>query len=102
LDLDPIDRILLEFDFSYDFPASTATIDPAVKALFSGIRERVLAFMANGTIPDIYVPLFMNDANYQQDYFGRLRPATLQYAKEVRDNYDQRGIFKERTGGFKL
>lgn len=100
--LDPVDRMLFEFDFSYDFPASTSVIDPAIKALFSSMRERVLAFMANGTIPSVYVPLSINDANYQQGYFGRLRPETLQYAQGVRAEYDLQGLFKERTGGFKL
>ncbi|KAH7413376.1 FAD binding domain-containing protein [Cadophora sp. MPI-SDFR-AT-0126] len=103
LDLDDsVDRILMEFNYSYTFPASDSVMDEAVAALVAGMRSRVKAFIANGTIPDAYLPLFMNDANYQQDYFGRLRPATLSYARGVRDEYDASGFFRDRTGGFKL
>lgn len=103
LDLDDsVDRMLIEFNYSYTFPASDSVINKAVVALLSGIRDRVKAFIGNGTIPDAYVPLFMNDANFQQDYFGRLRPETLAYARGVRDTYDPSGFFRDRTGGFKL
>jgi hypothetical protein len=103
LDLDDsVDRILMEFDFSYTSPDNDIVMDKAVRNLFSGIRDRVTGFVTDGTLPDAYVPLFMNDANYQQDYFGRLRPKTKQYAKVVRDEYDPYGFFKDRTGGFKL
>ncbi|RDW57061.1 hypothetical protein BP6252_13876 [Coleophoma cylindrospora] len=103
LDLDDaVDRIFFEFDYSFTSILSDTRMDATVKTLFTGIRERVQAFIANGTIPDAYLPLFMNDANYQQDYWGRLRPEKLTYAQEVRDKYDPEGFFRDRTGGFKL
>jgi hypothetical protein len=103
LDLDTsVDRMLMEFDFSYSLPADDPKMKGAIVELFSGVRERVLAFMANGTIPNAYVPLFMNDANWQQDYFGRLRPEKLELAKEVRQEVDPGDFFKVRTGGFKI
>lgn len=103
LDLDDsIDRILFEVDFAYALPEQTSLVDKAVVDFFSGTRDLVLDFITNGTLPDGYIPLFMNDANWQQDYFSRLRPEKLQYAKEVRDRYDPDGFFKVRTGGFKL
>jgi hypothetical protein len=73
-----------------------------IETLFSGIQERVSTFTANGTLPEAYLPLFANDANFQEDYWGRLRPETLAYAEIVRDEYDPFGFFKDRTGGFKL
>jgi hypothetical protein len=59
-----------------------------LKILFSGVQEMALAFIANGTLPGAYLPLFMNDANFQQDYWGRLQPETLSYAQGVREAYD--------------
>ncbi|PVH71557.1 FAD dependent oxidoreductase [Cadophora sp. DSE1049] len=103
LDLDDsVDRMLMEFNYSYTFPASDSVMNDAVATLLAGIRSRVEAFVANGTIPDAYLPLFMNDANFQQDYFARLRPETLSYARGVRDKIDPSGFFRDRTGGFKL
>jgi hypothetical protein len=103
LDLDDsIDRIVFEFDYSYSFPAADLLMDEAIVTLYSGLRDRVKAFIADGTLPNAYLPLFMNDANYQQDFFGRLRPETLEYARDMRDAYDPKGFFRDRTGGFKL
>jgi hypothetical protein len=70
--------------------------------LFSGIRDREQGFIKTGKLQDAYVPLFMNDANYQQDYWSRLRPEILTYAKSVKDKVDPGGFFSTRTGGFKM
>lgn len=99
---DSVDRIFFEFDYSFTSTLSDAQMTTVIETLYSGIRERALAFIANDTIPDGYLPLFMNDANYQEDYWGRLRPETLSYAKGVRQEYDPNGFFENRTGGFKL
>ena len=99
---DSVDRIFFEFDYSFTSTLSDAQMTVALETLYTGIRERALAFIANGTIPDGYLPLFMNDANYQENYWGRLRPETLSYAEGVRQKYDPNAFFKERTGGFKL
>lgn len=103
LDLDDsVDRIFLEFDYSFSTTLLDAQMTTVLNTLFSGIRERVLAFIADGTLPEAYLPLFMNDANYQQNYWGRLRPETLNYAWGVSKAYDPTGFFQDRTGGFKL
>jgi hypothetical protein len=103
IDLDnSVDRIFFEFDYSFTSTLSDAQMNTVIKTLFSGIRERVRAFIANGTLQNAYLPLFMNDANFQEDYWGRLRPETLSYAKEVKEEYDPHGFFADRTGGFKL
>jgi hypothetical protein len=99
---DSVDRILFEFNYSFSSTLPDTQMSSVLKTLFSGIREMALAFIANGTLPEAYLPLFMNDANFQQDYWGRLRPETLRYAQGVREAYDPRGFFKDRTGGFKL
>ncbi|KAN0102884.1 FAD dependent oxidoreductase [Hyaloscypha variabilis] len=97
-----VDRIFFEFDYSFISTASVPQMNGVIETLFSGIQERVSAFTANGTLPEAYLPLFANDANFQEDYWGRLRPETLAYAEIVRDEYDPFGFFKDRTGGFKL
>lgn len=103
LDLDDsADRMLFEFDFSYDFSSDDTVMDAAISDIFTGMREKIQGFVADGTLEDAYVPLFMNDANYQQDYFARLRPEKLAYAQEIRSALDPDGFFRDRTGGFKL
>jgi len=99
---DSVDRIFFEFDYSFTSTLSDAQMTTVIKTLFSGIRERVQDFISNGTLADAYLPLFMNDANFQEDYWSRLRPETLNYAQGVREDYDPNGLFKDRTGGFKL
>ena len=103
IDLDnSVDRVFFEFDYFFSSTLSDTQMSSVLKTLFSGIRKRTLAFIANGTFPEAYLPLFMNDANFQHDYWGRLRPETSSYAQGVREAYDPSDFFKGRTGGFKL
>ena len=37
-----------------------------------------------GLLPDVYRPLFMNDAYYRQDYWGRISPASKEQALQTR------------------
>lgn len=56
-----------------------------------------------GLLPDVYRPLFMNDAYFRQDYWGRIKRESKQYALETRLRYDPDGFFQERTsGGWRL
>jgi hypothetical protein len=89
-----VDRIFFEFDYSFSSTLSDALMSAVLATLFSGIRERALAFIANGTLPEAYLPLFMNDANYQQDYWGRLHPETLSYAGGSEKHMIRMGSFK--------
>ena len=59
-------------------------------------------FVADGTLPDVYRPLFMNDAYFRQDYWSRLKPQTRQAALAARQRVDPSGLFEVRTGGFKM
>ncbi|CZR63992.1 related to FAD dependent oxidoreductase [Phialocephala subalpina] len=97
-----VDRILMEVDFSYDLPTDDTQINAGVKEIFTGLRSLEQGFVKEGKLEDAYVPLFMNDANFQQDYWGRLSPGTAEFARAVRDEVDPRGLFRERTGGFKM
>ncbi|TDZ39665.1 putative FAD-linked oxidoreductase [Colletotrichum spinosum] len=103
LDLDDAaDRIIFEFDYSYLFDIDDATIDTTMVDLYSGMKSLVDGFVQDGTLPDIYRPLFMNDGYFRQDYWGRLRPEKKQLAERVRAAVDPDGLFQQRTGGFRL
>ena len=101
LDLDEdVDRIIMEFDYSYLLALDDATIDDANQRLYGGMRDLVTGFIDSGKLADAYLPLFMNDGYFRQDYFGRLRTADM--ARTVRNQYDPEGFFAARTGGFKM
>ncbi|GKT42804.1 putative family 31 glucosidase ORF2 [Colletotrichum spaethianum] len=103
LDLDDsVDRIMFEFDYSYLFQLDDAKIDQTMVNLYSGMKSRVDGFVKDGTLPDAYRPLFMNDGYFRQDYWGRLRPEKKQFAQTVRASVDPDGMFQQRTGGFRL
>jgi hypothetical protein len=97
---DEVDRIIIEFNYSYLSSLDDDKMDAATQKLYQGTKEAVDGFTASGKLPAAYLPLFANDGYYRQDYFGRLRTADL--ARAVRDQYDPSGFFQSRTGGFKL
>ncbi|KAF2142885.1 uncharacterized protein K452DRAFT_225838 [Aplosporella prunicola CBS 121167] len=101
---DAADRIIFEFDYSYVSMAPATLnqrVDDATVALYSGIRDRVTAAVDKGRVPDVYLPIFMNDGYFRQDYWGRL--GQTEWARAVRDRYDPHTFWTERTpGGFKL
>ncbi|KAL8347572.1 hypothetical protein RB601_003031 [Gaeumannomyces tritici] len=103
LDLDDdADRIVLEYNYSFLSESDRSAVDVAMQATYNGVRERTQALVANGTLPDVYLPLFANDGYYRQDVFGRLRPESQALARKVRDEVDPEGLFQERTAGFKI
>ncbi|KFY14414.1 hypothetical protein V492_02636 [Pseudogymnoascus sp. VKM F-4246] len=98
---DTHDYIVIELDFSYLFASSDTKIDAATQNLYSGMRNIVDQHVDDGLLPDIYRPLFMNDAYFREDYWGRLR--TADKARIVRKAVDPEGFFQTRTsGGFRL
>ncbi|KAI0134319.1 FAD binding domain-containing protein [Xylariales sp. AK1849] len=99
---DDVDRIVVELDYSFLFDTDYATIDQTMQDTYNGIRSLVQEFQGEGKLPEAYLPLFQNDAFYRQDYFGRLRPENSALAKDVRDQLDPDGLWRDRTGGFKF
>ncbi|PGH01861.1 hypothetical protein AJ79_07798 [Helicocarpus griseus UAMH5409] len=99
---DSVDRLLIELNYSYNFPSDVPTVEGALKKMTNGMRKDILDLIANGTLADAHLPLFMNDAHHSQDYFGRLRPEKLEYVKKIREVYDPENFFRDRTGGFKM
>ncbi|KAI0595463.1 FAD binding domain-containing protein [Biscogniauxia sp. FL1348] len=104
LDLDDdIDRIVVELDYSFWFNSDYAKIDTAMQDTYSVIQSLVTGYQQSGSLPtDVYLPLFQNDCFYPQDYFGRLRPEKLALAQRVRADVDPDGLWRDRTGGFKI
>lgn len=99
---DAADRIIFEFDYSYWLQLDDETVDQTMVSLYSGMKTIVDSYVADGSLPDVYRPLFMNDAYFRQDYWGRLDPSTKKFAEGVRASVDPNGLFQTRTGGFKL
>lgn len=92
---------MIELDFSYELSKYDGNINAAIKSLFSGIDNITSNYIDNGILPNVYRPLFMNDANHAQDYWGRLR--TTEQARRTRRRYDPEGFFQKRTsGGWRL
>jgi len=78
-----------------------ARMADTLEATYTGIRNRVLAWQADGTLPQAYLPLFMNYGFFRQDYWSRLRPESRALAHDVSLKVDPEGLFRTRTGGWK-
>ncbi|KAH8199960.1 hypothetical protein TruAng_005899 [Truncatella angustata] len=104
LDLDDdVDRIVLELDYSFLFNSDYPKIDQTMQDTYNGLKAARERFQGQGKLDaDAYLPLFMNDGFYRQDYFGRLREEKKELAASVRDELDPDGLWKKRTGGFKI
>jgi hypothetical protein len=70
-------------------------------ATYSGVRNKILAWQAEGKLPEAYLPIFVNYAFFCQDYFKRLRPESRMLARRVADTVDSRGLFRSRTKALK-
>ncbi|ORY08724.1 FAD binding domain-containing protein [Clohesyomyces aquaticus] len=97
---DSVDRIIMEFDYSYWLSLDDAKMDDATQRLYSGMRNLITGYTDSGHLPKAYLPLFQNDGYFRQDYFGRLN--TVSFARSVREQYDPQDLFADRTGGFKM
>jgi hypothetical protein len=96
-----VDRIIWELDYAYSLGTDDAAVNDGLTGVAAAFHEMADGFIAEGAMKDAYRPLFMNDANYKQDYFGRLKGNSHNLAKKVAAQYDPRGFFKSRTDGFK-
>ncbi|RHZ45312.1 uncharacterized protein CDV56_102238 [Aspergillus thermomutatus] len=94
------DYILLQITLQWSLGLSDARMHDATQKLFKGFGRLLEEHIANGTLPDVYRPLYMNDVNADQDYWGRLR--THDRALQARLKYDPAGFFQTRTSGFRL
>jgi len=98
---DSVDRFIIEMNYSFVPQTLYEQMAATMEATYTGVRNRVLAWQANGTLPQAYLPLFMNYGFFRQDYFGRLKPENRALARRVSEQVDPRGLFRDRTGGWK-
>lgn len=95
--------IIIELDFSHGLSIDDSKIDAATVELYQGMGNLVQKNIDRGLLPDVYRPLFMNDAYYRQDYWGRISPESKALALKTRKAYDPQGFFQKRTsGGWRL
>jgi FAD/FMN-containing dehydrogenase len=103
LDLDDsVDRIILELDYSHWNAADDDTIDKATVKTYTDLRAKVQEYIKAQKLPDAHLPLFMNDAYFRQDYWGRLKSSNAQAHRETKRRFDPDGIFGKRTKGFMI
>lgn len=98
---DSVDRLIMEVNFIFLLPSDYEKMQGVMKETYSGIREKVVGWQKDGTLPDAYVPILMSYGNSQQDYFARLKPESRALAKSVASKVDPKGLFRDRTGGWK-
>ncbi|KAJ5481125.1 FAD-linked oxidoreductase [Penicillium diatomitis] len=95
--------IFVELDYSWSLALDDAKIDQANQQLYQGMDNFIQSNVDKGLLPDVYRPLFMNDAYFRQDYWGRIDPASKASALQARLRYDPEGFFQKRTsGGWRL
>ncbi|KAK0663613.1 putative FAD-linked oxidoreductase [Lasiodiplodia hormozganensis] len=102
---DAADRIIFEFDFSYwrGLPVLDEKIDSATVELYGGMKDIIDAAVADGRVPDVYRPLFMNDGYFRQDYWGRIDAESRAFAEGVQQSVDPKVFWGSRSaGGFLL
>jgi hypothetical protein len=98
---DDVDRIILEINYSFVPQTEYESLADTIETTYSGVRSRVLAWQEDGTLPEAYLPLFMNYGFNRQDYFGRLKLENRALAKRVSEDVDLGGLFRTRTGGWR-
>ena len=96
---DDVDRIIVEHNFNHYLPEEHDPVDQATVDSYEGVKKLVERFQEEGKLPDVYLPLFLNDIYFRQDYFGRMRPERRELAKRVVGEADPDGWWGSRTGG---
>jgi hypothetical protein len=95
-----VDRIIMELDYSHWLQADHSQIDQATVQTYTTLGKKVKGYQEEGLLADTHLPLFMNDAYFRQDYWGRLKPETSQRFKAIQEKYDPERLFSARTQGF--
>ena len=102
IDVDPdVDRLIIEMNYAFSLRSDYEKLDGIMQETYGGLRERVIGYVQEARLPDVYCPLFMNYAYYRQDYWGRLKPENAEFAHAVAEQVDPAGFFRNRTGGWK-
>jgi hypothetical protein len=91
----------MELDISHFLASDDNSTEAALVAEYTALDTQIQKFIDDGVLPDVYRPLFMNDAHGTQDYWGRI--STADQARATREKYDPEMFWQNRTsGGFRL
>lgn len=78
-------------------------MEKATRKYYTGQGEMIKQYTQEGKLPKAYTPLYLNDLNARQDFWGRVAPETRARALAVRRAVDPKLFFQNRaTGGFHL
>lgn len=98
---DDVDRVIMAYTYSHQLRQEHKEVDRAIVDTYEGMASLVGGFQKSGKLPEVYLPLFMNDAYFRQDYFGRLKREGRNLARRVADEVDPKKLWRSGTGGFK-
>jgi hypothetical protein len=103
LDLDDsVDRIILELDYSYFNEKDDDLIDQATVKTYSSLGQKIQEYIEAEKLPKAHLPLFMNDAYFRQDYWGRLKSNNAKVHQETKRKFDPDAFWEKRIKGFKF
>jgi hypothetical protein len=94
------DGIVIELDYSHLLSINHPLIDQKTVETYTALGNKITEFEQEGLLPDIHRPLFMNDAYFRQDYWGRLKSETKARFQAIQDKYDPLNILEARTKGW--
>jgi hypothetical protein len=94
------DRIILEIQGAWNLPTDDDLAHSLARQMTDWLDEVVPLWLDEaGMSRDLYMPLFMNDAMFDQDVMGSYKD--YEVFKELQTEVDPAGLFSTRTGGFK-
>lgn len=95
-----LDGIVIELDYSHLLSINHPFIDQKTVETYTALGDKITEYQQAGLLPEAHRPLFMNDAYFRQDYWGRLKPETKARFQAIQDKYDPLNILQARTEGF--
>lgn len=94
------DRIVLIYQGAWNLPSDDEAAFKIAREVTSWLDEVVPQWMAEAGMPlDTYLPLFVNDAMFDQPVYQSYRD--YERFKALQKSVDPDGLFSTRTGGFK-
>lgn len=95
------DRIVLIYQGAWNLPSDDEAAFKIAREVTSWLDEVVPQWMAEAGMPlDTYLPLFLNDAMFDQPVLQSYRD--YEKFKALQRSVDPDGLFSTRTGGFKF
>ena len=101
---DTHDFVIFQYHFSYILSGVNGDqVADALVRIHEGTNELIEERVESGELPDVRRPMYMNDMNANQDYWGRLGADRVAFARGVRERVDPGKFWQTRTsGGWRL